>query len=480
MKVSAEMGYFRDALNIWDTSTQLNRDWQLDELIEARKHVISLLAVDTPLAPPVVDIEAVYRKLRGIADDEQDIQTLNRRELRIGVWTLFRQFKDGLPPLCTDAYFFRGYLQAIGKLSSARPVSGLILNFLEDYPRQSHRFDDICVELASLLRDYKGRLRDFSSRIEKFQLLRSVGPGETAHQVVFGPESVEETLEHAYLVGSRARHGFVSHVHKEACSLMKSRLQKGSLYGQRLWRALEFCAFEETGRELRIVSQRVELAEALLQPFQETSPDESVKEDIKKFLLEFYGDPRTQRAKWQGVAEDYRAVMIRWLVQDTFEDFFRIVDLTQKSDKDADRQWPYRKAFWLAYFRKDVVTDAWLVLGYEIATNARQQLAIESENYGRMSGMGIKPSHAVLILKIQDYIIVEWSHVGKYRMWHESDQYAPKLYAKSYDRTVLTRQPAVEGVHYSASAGGWQSKLASKIRGRTGISINRLEYMRNV
>jgi hypothetical protein len=41
------------------------------------------------------------------------------------------------------------------------------------------------------------------------------------------------------------------------------------------------------------------------------------------------------------------------------EDFFRVLDETAQ-----DSHWKYRKAFWSAYLRRDVIVDAW-------ATSAR-------------------------------------------------------------------------------------------------------------
>lgn len=473
------MGYLQDELIAWELPPHMRLKWQLDELPKAKEHIKTFLSWDSPGSPPVVDIEKVYRILRSVASGQQSMEALSRRELKIGVWAVFKRFQDNLSPLYENIAFFRRFVEALNHTNSPRVASGLVLNFLEEYPNASQGFDLICGELSSALSRAGPRLNDMKARVGQYHLLNRKGPEFIANEIVNGHDTLSHTLERCYLVSTRAREGIVAEVHTSICADLNRGLSKKSLSGNKLSRILEFCSFNESGKDLRITAQRKELANALLAPFLSVSPEPEIRNRIKKFVLDYFGDPRTKKAQWQGVEAGPRSVITRWLVQDTFEDFCRIVDLTQDEDSDADRQWPYRRAFWLAYFKKDVITDAWLVLGNTIANRAKRKLGIESANYAKLEGQ-VKPTHAVLILKIQNYVITEWSHAGKYRLWHESDSNTPKFYLPAYSRSDLIMRPAVENSHHSAESGSWQRRLANVIRGRTGISVSQKEFMEGV
>ena len=173
-------------------------------------------------------------------------------------------------------------------------------------------------------------------------------------------------------------------------------------------------------------------------------------------------------------------MIMRWLVHTTLEDFFRVVRDGSRQDNDANRMWPYREAFWRAYLNKGVITDAWVVLGYAIAKNASAFLEGQRNSYGKLdSGQGIKPFHAVLILRIGDLVITEWNHMGKYRLWHADNEHAPKFYCSTgaYSRADLTTSPDFDGSHMGANNGRWQGQLAAWIQEWTGVPLSYREYM---
>jgi hypothetical protein len=171
--------------------------------------------------------------------------------------------------------------------------------------------------------------------------------------------------------------------------------------------------------------------------------------------------------------------MMRWLVENTLEDFFRLVsESAGGNDRDADRQWPYRRAFWEAYLDGGHIVDAWVVLGEYVQRDAQRVFGNQGIGYGKLlRGYNVKHYHAVLILKIGDLVITEWSHMGKYRVWHDDNRNAPKFYLPEYTRNDLVTQPDFDGSHMGADYGKWQGNLANHVANWTGIAIHFNDYM---
>ena len=186
------------------------------------------------------------------------------------------------------------------------------------------------------------------------------------------------------------------------------------------------------------------------------------------------------RSRWQGVSEEAVRVVLSWLVAETLEDFFRLVEHTAKSDQTAKRHWRYRKAFWSAYLHAGVISDAWMVLASNVDADAQAVFDIDREAYGRFRrGTGEDRRHAALMLRIGHLLITDWSHTGKYRVWQEnlSNASLPSMYKALYAKFDLVKGADFEGSHYQAEAGGWQRILAAHICDKTGIQLSHRDYM---
>jgi hypothetical protein len=238
----------------------------------------------------------------------------------------------------------------------------------------------------------------------------------------------------------------------------------------------------ERDGQLRFEDQRIRTATALLSPFIDRSPAPDIQNAIQTFLLRTIGDPRSKRPRWQGVPESVRNVLFRWLVRMSLEDFFQILDATAQ-----DSHWKFRKAFWTAYLQHDVITDAWIVLGPEAGRLLRREFE-DGTGAGKLkTGTGVLPTHSVLLMRIGNLTIAEWSHNGKCRAWLEGSPGAPKFYEPSYSRSQLappvrrtgsTRNgPRWEQSHIASERGIWQGTIANHIADETGIRIPRTEYM---
>ena len=222
---------------------------------------------------------------------------------------------------------------------------------------------------------------------------------------------------------------------------------------------------------LRFPSRRRLLAAALLLPFADPQVPGQPVEAIKSFLLEHYGHPRVKVTNWQGVRAEAIEVFMRWIVQATLEAFFDVVDATAKPE-----HWLYRRAFWEAYRRQGYLSDAWVVLGRHARQEVNLRLSHLKGSYGILRGS--QSDQSVLLMKVGDLVIAEWSHQGACRIWRSQQPEAPKLYQQEYDAAAL-RDPFPAGLfrHDGSVWGSWQSKVAAFIREYTGIRVDPRSYM---
>ncbi|MET0155204.1 MAG: EH signature domain-containing protein [Rickettsiales bacterium] len=238
--------------------------------------------------------------------------------------------------------------------------------------------------------------------------------------------------------------------------------------------------FFDDGSTWRFPVLRASLLEALLLPWKVNVPSLEYQNRLQNLLLQRSGDPRLRNVrqdKWRGVSEDALAVLLRWLVGETIKQFFAVIDQV------AEPQWQYRRAFWLAYYHKGYIDDAWVVFGKQARLHAVQSFG-RSIGAGSISGGQHFPNHSILILKIGDYIFADWSHKGKCRAWSLNDRNCPKLHRLDYHADDF-RKPSMQIVathqedgisHQGSENYRWQIRLAEFIRHNTGITMSQHDY----
>jgi len=209
----------------------------------------------------------------------------------------------------------------------------------------------------------------------------------------------------------------------------------------------------------------------VLIPWQSNDPPEELRDYIRATLLKFLNDPRVQPAEWNGVSSHAKGVMFRWLARASLDQFLAVVDQTAPG-----HQWEHRRAFWSAYIDRDFVSDSWVAFAPNGAARARQ-LARERDDTGMLSFgalRGASADQAVLLLRIGDLIVADWSHNGSLRIWRNADPQAPKVHEheQRYQATELRTECAYSKRHVP----GWQQSAAAFIRDHTGIRLMTAEY----
>jgi len=477
------MGALRDRLDSPIGAGMLEPRLPEKPRIEQTAHEVRRRLSDcTPRQPDAYDLRETRRALARVEAGQVSLEEVDRKHIRRAPWVVFDTESASAHTLADDQEFARAYLSRLESEARSGSIVALATAFLWWYPSESNGFAVFRDAIRRLVHAARGpRAARLAEADDRCDLFGPHGVDTLARAVLDGSEELETVLESAALSGQLARSGFASAAFSAAVRITGARLRGENVLGQWLERLLKWSTTSDTsGPQLRYPAARTELADALLRPFQDGNPPSGAAERIKTYLLETYGDPRLDRSRWQGVSRYAEEVMLRWLVESTLEDFFRFVAHVASEDSEADRMWYYRHAFWRAYLNQGVIEQAWMVFGAQAAREAKRRFRDETGAYGQLrSGQNVKPNHAVLLLKVGELTISEWSHVGKYRIWRADNDFAPGFYCREYRRPDVVSNPDREGSHHGSESGNWQRKLAQAIREETGISIPMKELLPN-
>ena len=208
---------------------------------------------------------------------------------------------------------------------------------------------------------------------------------------------------------------------------------------------------------------RKPFAEALLDPFHKIPPPEVYKRWARPFLLRHLSDPRRRPEIWSEISESARAVMLRWLVEETLDQFFHVLDKTA-----VDRMWQTRRKFWEGYLKQGAISQAWVVLGSDAARFAKRSFD-EQPAFGRLEGAA--NSQSVLLMELGPSLVVaEWSHNGACQFWDRRNESAPALFKRAYNARTLRSDLKWRVVHIPAdNPKSWQRKIEKEIYRKTKI-----------
>ena len=108
------------------------------------------------------------------------------------------------------------------------------------------------------------------------------------------------------------------------------------------------------------------LVDALVLPFAEPTPSKQVRDNYLGFLVSNFGDPRLHSGRWTQMPSSGRVVR-RWLTDQSLRQFLDVLD-----DSALEHQWKYRRAFWEAVYRKNLIAEAWVIFDRVGAQRARR------------------------------------------------------------------------------------------------------------
>jgi hypothetical protein len=379
-------------------------------------------------------------------------------------YSFFHPHGDRHQWLAADEDFISEALIEIERVP--RMIVAALRQALLRYPQDLDSFRRLRGSLAEMLfRVNSPRLPEWRRRATTYRLLEEDGPHHIARLIQANEMSGTEILKDAGLddeLGSGEFVRLITH------ALLKKLRDEGDARPEAsaLLRPFEFLA---PNSRLRFPSDAHLVANALLLPYVAQSPRASARQQIERFLLTHLKDPRFERGAWQRVSQNAEAVLRRWIIGATLKDFFRLI-----SRNALEKHWKYREAFWSAYLKKEMIGDAWVVLGEEARAAARR-IWKEVPPYGILHGSG-DSAHCVLLLKIGSLTVAEWSHNGKCRIWCDGNELAPNFYERLYLKAQLRDGADEELIHMASDYYTWQGKLASLIRSETGCEVWQRDY----
>lgn len=427
---------------------------------QARATEQRLSSLETRVPRPY-ELDVLVREVRRHWSQTGAVTGLPRKTLRRLPWILFYPSDKPRSWLGRDPQFRNQLFRWLDSKGPPSSLAALVRVLLRQYPVELADFDKWLERTAvSLEKNSSVRLARWRYRQGRYRVLGRRGPRVLAGAWMAEDWDVSAFLEDTGLqeVGTDA--GLRRETVREVIDALSSGLSKAQLAPDALDRRLLFLLNEHG----QVVSDELKpvVAHGLLAPFLDGDPPEEVRSVVRRFLLQVVGDPRILPGSWNPVSAEAKGVMLRWLVAETLDDFFRLLDRTA-----LDRHWRQRKAFWNVYLDMKVITDAWLVLGQHARRQGRKILGAAGGTWGQLGGGGDN-SQSVLLMRLGGLTIAEWSHNGSCRIWLDGAPSAPPLYQRIYRRTQLASTSSEEAVRHDAH-GRWKDTIARIVYRQTGI-----------
>jgi hypothetical protein len=237
-------------------------------------------------------------------------------------------------------------------------------------------------------------------------------------------------------------------------------------------------------KRLVFETSKAAFARAVVGPFGDRMPAHGERFVVSNLLVSMFGDPRVNRGKWIGM-DDVAQVLRRWLTEQSLRQFLDVVDKIA-----PDHMWKYRRAFWQAWHRADLLQNAWVVFGEDGAVAAMQAFG-SSVRFAKFRPGGKKqilPGHAVLLLDFGPCIVADWSHNGRCNIWKKSDKTRPAdLNAPVYRSDEVMRPVPKDDSeanlnktdifsHHGSENYVWQNRVAERIHELIGVRIPPSDY----
>lgn len=308
-----------------------------------------------------------------------------------------------------------------------------------------------------------------------------LGPDQLAAAVIAQSRPAPDIMRDYNVGAMGAKSGYVRAV---TISLLDRLANGGEPDHLRRLEKVERYALDESG-EPSFDGILAKIAEALLKPFGQSRPERTVRDRFLSLLLKLLGDPRVPSPKnrWYHVPDFLTRIVRGWLTEQSLRQFLDIVDQTA-----VEHMWKYRRAFWEAVYEAGLISEAWVAFG-PLGANLTRRAYSPQASFARLEtdGKPVEAGHAVLLLKVGDGTIADWSHNGKYNIWKSSaDPTAPELYKRSYgsDEVRIVAGGAgnyetdsrISRSHTSSDTYGWQNHVAQRLFEMTGIRVPASKY----
>lgn len=359
-------------------------------------------------------------------------------------------------------------LEVCGRRSLTRTLAAVYFRY---FSRSKPGIESVGRALSRMVNE---NLRELYRLNEDFHVFDPAkGPVGVAHDCLRRDTTSHNSLQGRGINGGALTSGFGVCVFQEGMAEIAKRLEQ-DVSLQLIERAVRWTDAPKPTQYHRGMAT---LANTLLLPFRtsKNEPVPEIRDRILDIVLERIGDPRTRADRWLHM-EEAAEIACRWLTRVALMQFLEIVDQVA-----YPMHWNYRRAFWTALHDKGAISEAWVAFGPEGSQRAKRDYG-KNARFGRLVS-GWKPvesGHAVLVMRIGDYIAIDWSHNGRCIFWPANDLQAPKLYESEYLSGDIAPRVApaggIEKSHSGSVSYSWQREIADFIRRRTGFKLRDRDY----
>jgi hypothetical protein len=443
---------------------------------------------DPGLQPPPQDLLEIGDRLRKVYAKARTTAyaDLTRSELRKLPYAYWSSLAPVLTMVETELVkqYWESYLPEALKSNPRRAkrwLAPLFFIYCECFSQSNSDFLDFAIKLESAIQSADGL---FAQRLQELQTQFSFfKPSEAPHRLadyffLGRNKTLDALLQDLQLWPGFQGSDFGSAVFRAGLGFSAENLRDA----QSVHRLMDWSKRMPSG--LVKTAFRVPFANALLGCWVGHKPVDSLKNILIDSFLKEYGDPRFQahlHYQWDGVSQQAKGVILNWLTGDTLRGFMKLLQRT------ADDIWQYRQKFWMAYYERGYIDEAWMALG-DNAWWAAQSLKMDQKGMGcaRLDG-GAASNQSVLLLKIGGLVFTEWSHNGSLRAYREGSPQTPNLYQNTYHGADLRAAMSLDfhdGLnmnpelrHMNAEGGTWQRKARDFIRRQTNVHLSDSEIL---
>lgn len=387
-------------------------------------------------APPTpLDLDQIVKKAN---DNIKNGIMINLKDLKK---LAFEIFNDDF-----DIKFSKLILKEIekyqkqAKVDVKKHLSALLAVYVMNFDSESV----LCLEISELLKKNKGNLsKSWMKILKKIDLLNIYKIEAIIAEKLFSINGDERTyfnqigLCRAYSVSNLAKNSLIY-----LAIVYKQKILDGD--SESINRFLNIVCENDKIRNVAEIPAMI----GLLSPFFENNPSSALKKRLQILFTSSFSDPRFDSSKWPEILSRYGgsefrdnciSLVKRWLIFETIELFLKVI-----AEHALNHQFEPRRTLWKAYFDHEHVVDAHIILGRDAAETAKR-LSEKGEianglHFGEFSKKSsVHPDQSVLLMKIGNLTVAEWSHNGKFRAWHEDSSVKPRFHRSIYDASELRK-----------------------------------------
>ncbi|AKI01765.1 EH_Signature domain [Hoeflea sp. IMCC20628] len=402
--------------------------------------------------------------------------SLSSKQLRDAIWCLW----GTTPALADYPEVFSGIMKMVEASPKRKPFRNLATVYLVQFSPKRQSFIEASSALQRLAIQWGKPWADHQQLHSLYDCV--AGPRMIAKSALQQNQSATQALQAMGLGALNAQSGFAEAITRELLVNLANGAE--SDHETRLARVQAY-AMDSVGVPL-FNTLDLELAEALMKPFEARAPEKRIKDIFLNFILSIFGDPRIHPGRWERFPH-IKTMVIAWLTEQSLRQFLDIVSRSMNSESD-ERMWKYRRAFWEAAHQKGLIRGAWVVFAEEGAALARRSFGknVAFARFSSRGGKQVHRTHAVLLLEVGNGIVADWSHSGKVNIWSNAqDRSAPQMYNHSYssdDVQIRSRGGDMENneylvkSHVSPSTYSWQRAVAQRLYLLTKTKLQQSDY----